>query len=64
LWRNERGDVGKIRLCRALMQRYSLGIHQDIQQGECYPHFRFYWRKPGDARGGEKEKVTVAKTGS
>ena len=56
--------MGKIRLCRALMQRYSLGIHQDIQQGECYPHFRFYWRKPGDARGGEKEKVTVAKTGS
>lgn len=62
LWRNEKGDVGNVRLCRALTSRYSSGSHQDIQQGEHYPNFRFYWRKLGGAR--KSEEVRVVKTGN
>lgn len=62
LWRNEKGDVGNVRLCRALTSRYSSGSHQDIQQGEHYPNFRFCWRKLGGAR--KSEKVRVVKTGN
>lgn len=62
LWRNEKGDVGNVRLCRTLTLSYSSGSHQDVQQGEHYPNFRFCWRKLGGAR--KSEKVRVVKTGN